>query len=84
MLTRGLSPCACKDILKGKQGKLKGTNIYFNVARELINSNPKMKKIFEYKIKCSQRVCPPVSAHHSGCIWSHNLVQMVSTPFEAT
>ena len=40
-----------KDILKGKQGKLKGTNIYFNVARELINSNPKMKKIFEDKIK---------------------------------
>ena len=42
---------------------MKGTNIYFNVARELINSNPKMKKIFEDKIKCSQRVCPPVSVH---------------------
>ncbi len=27
------------------------TNIFFNVARELINSNPKMKTIFEDKIK---------------------------------
>jgi hypothetical protein len=40
-----------KDILKGKQGKLKGTKKYFDTVRELINSNPKMKKVFDDKNK---------------------------------
>ncbi len=40
-----------KDILRGKQGKLNGTKNYYNTAKEFINSNPKMKKVFDNKIK---------------------------------